>query len=187
MEGLCILKQIQQGLDKVQKGILGKIPGGPTVAVPSAAAPSGTQPSDEIGQTIGGPPAGGGGGGIVVGDAPDDMPDPEVPTSSNGVPIAEYDETVPKVSGEINTQQTDLAQYDGTTPGDQARASDYRKAFVVTTPATVDPVKEDVVGPRTGNADTETPVVAPGKFPKEEEKVEESPRMMKTLLKNGAS
>lgn len=53
-ERLYILKQIQQGLDKIQKGILGKIPvSGPPVPVPSAA-----QPADEIGQTIGAPPGG---------------------------------------------------------------------------------------------------------------------------------
>lgn len=69
-ERLYILKQIQQGLDKIQKGILGKIPvSGPPVPVPSA-----TQPADEIGQTIGAPPGG---------DEPDLIA--ETPTSDGAV------------------------------------------------------------------------------------------------------
>ena len=44
-ERLYILKQIQQGLDKIQKGILGKVSG-----IPSA--PSATTPTNEIGQPI---------------------------------------------------------------------------------------------------------------------------------------
>lgn len=161
-ERLYILKQIQQGLDKVQKGILGKIPGAPTVAVPSATAPSATQPSDEIGQTIGAPPSGGSGGeGIPI----DDLPPLSASTaaSSDGVPIAEYDETVPQVSGET----FDSKQQDGVDDVQAARYSDEITAVPLTMPAAVDPVTGDVVGPRTGNADTETPVVAPGKYPKD--------------------
>lgn len=163
-ERLYILKQIQQGLDKVQKGILGKIPGAPTVAVPSATAPSATQPSDEIGQTIGAPPSGGSGGeGIPI----DDLPPLSASTgaSSEGVPIADDDETVPQVSGET----FDSKQQDGVDEVQAERYSDEITAVPLTMPAAVDPVTEDVVGPRTGNADTETPVVAPGKFPTEEE------------------
>lgn len=172
-ERLYILKQIQQGLDKVQKGILGKIPGAPTVAVPSATAPSATQPTDEVGQTIGAPPGGpppSGGEGIPI----DDLPPLSTSTadSSDGVPIAEYDETVPQVSGET----FDSKQQDGVDEVQKAQYSDEITAVPLTMPAAVDPVTEDVVGPRTGNADTETPVVAPGKYPKEEEKVEEQPK-----------
>jgi hypothetical protein len=165
-ERLYILKQIQQGLDKVQKGILGRIPGAPTVAVPSATAPSATQPSDEIGQTIGAPPSGGSGGeGIPI----DDLPPLSASTaaSSDGAAIAEYDETVPQVSGELS----DPRQTDGVDEVNAALASDERAAVPLVTPAALDPVTEDVVsGGRDMIADM------PGGFPTEEEKVEEQPK-----------
>lgn len=136
-ERLYILKQIQQGLDKVQKGILGKIPGGPVVAVPSATAPSATQPTDEVGQTIGAPPAGppGGGGGILV----DDTPDMGVasPVSSKG---AEF-----TGGGDGAEVPFDSTQQDGTDEIQNAQYKAELQAVQVVTPATVDPVREDVV------------------------------------------
>lgn len=160
-ERLYILKQIQQGLDKVQKGILGKIPGGPVVAVPSATAPSATRPTDEVGQTIGAPPAGppGSGGGILV----DDTPDMEAasPVSSKG---AEF-------TGGVDGAEVpfDSTQQDGTDEIQKAQFKAALEAVQVVTPATVDPVKEDVVtGSRDIIADT-----MPGAFPKEKEPEEE--------------
>lgn len=163
-ERLYILKQIQQGLDKVQKGILGKIPGAPTVAVPSATAPSATQPSDEVGQTIGAPPSGpppSGGEGIPIDDVPDALD--ASPASSTGAQFTEGE------GAQVSVETFDPKQQDGVDDVQAARYSDEIAAVPLVTPAALDPVTEDVVGPRTGNADTETPVVAPGKFPTEEE------------------
>jgi hypothetical protein len=78
-ERLYILKQIQQGLDKIQKGILGKIP----VSGPPVPTPSASQPTDETGQTIGAPPGGGPpGGGATGGEDPREMI-VETPTTIN--------------------------------------------------------------------------------------------------------
>lgn len=143
-ERLYILKQIQQGLDKVQKGILGKIPGGPVVAVPSATAPSATRPTDEVGQTIGappaGPPGGGDGGGILVDDVPD--LNAESPVSSVGATFPE--------GGDGTAVQNDPEQTDGIDNVQNAQFKDGLVAVQVVTPATVDPVREDVV---TGSRD----------------------------------
>lgn len=94
-ERLYILKQIQQGLDKIQKGILGKIP----VSGPPVPTPSASQPTDETGQTIGAPPGGGPpGGGATGGEDPREMI-VETPTTIN-------DPTFPGVV-EVNPEDTD--------------------------------------------------------------------------------
>lgn len=166
-ERLYILKQIQQGLDKVQKGILGKIPGGPVVAVPSATAPSATRPTDEVGQTIGappaGPPGGGDGGGILVDDTPDMTA--ESPVSSVGATFPE--------GGDGTAVQFDPTQQDGTDEIQNAQFEAELEAVQVVTPATVDPVREDVVtGSRDIIADT-MPGAFPAENPAEEVKEEE--------------
>jgi len=161
-ERLYILKQIQQGLDKVQKGILGKIPGIPPPSVPPPGAPSGTRPTDEVGQTIGAPPAGpppssDGAGGILIDDTPDIMA--ESPTSD--VAPAEYDTTVPQVPGE----SYDPRQNDGVDEVNAALNADELAAV----PLTMDQVTEDVV---TGNRSMIADM--PGAFPNEDPQQEES-------------
>lgn len=178
-ERLYILKQIQQGLDKVQKGILGKIPGGPVVAVPSATAPSATHPTDEVGQTIGappaGPPGGGGGEGILI----DDMPDLGVatPTSEGG---GIYDTSIPAGFGRPDPRQTD-----GVDEANAALATDERNAVPLTMPAALDPVKEDVVGEPNGIVAPDLNEMArnqsmPGSFPASTETSESKPEVIQT-------
>jgi hypothetical protein len=183
-ERLYILKQIQQGLDKVQKGLLGKIPGAPVVGVPSATAPSGTRPTDEVGQTIGrppGPPPGGdGAGGILVEDVPDEML--PSPASSAG---AQFPEGAEAPQGGF-----DATQQDG--------VDDVNAALVVDELAAVDETMNQegqfvdvVTGNRSMIADAENTQM-PGGFPgvesveepKEESNDEEQKKIDAGLVRN---
>jgi len=71
-ERLYVLKQIQQGLSKIQKGLLGKdakqVPGVPLPNQPGQIIP--TPPFGQTGNTIGRPPGGQPPGGGPGGDAP---------------------------------------------------------------------------------------------------------------------